>query len=82
MVPRAALSCNIAQAAVRLPLHALGYVEPWSLTSPPDESHQDRLQGAQPRRYVTVQMAELGLPWQMFRKVLSLIRPVAGAPAV
>jgi hypothetical protein len=79
MVRRAPLSCNIAQAAFRVSLHALGYVEPWSLTNPPERVITTGSKVLSQDATSRFQMAELGLPRRIFRKVLSLNRPVAGA---
>jgi hypothetical protein len=82
------LSCrSFAANAVRLQLHALAYnlgnflrtlampktAEPWSLTSLREKLIKIGAKVISHGRYVTFQMAEVAVPKQMFREILSLI---------
>jgi len=82
------LSCrSFAANAVRLQLHALAYnlgnfmrtlampkaAESWSLTSLREKLIKIGAKVVSHGRYVTFQMAEVAVPKQMFREILSLI---------
>jgi hypothetical protein len=77
------LSCrSFAANAVRLQLHALAYslgnflrtlAIPWSLTSLREKLIKIGAKVISHGRYVTFQMAEVAVPKQMFREILSLI---------
>ena len=90
------LSCrSFAANAVRLQLHALAYnlgdflrtlamsetAEPWSLTSLREKLIKIGAKVVSHGRYVTFQMAEMALPKQMFREILSLIVRLRAPPA-
>jgi hypothetical protein len=47
---------------------------------PAREADQDRREGRQPRRYVTFQIAEVGVPRQMFAEILSRIARLRAPP--
>ena len=48
-------------------------VEPWSVTSLPEKLIKIGAKVVSHGRYVTFQMAEVAVPRQMFREILSLI---------
>src|SRR5271167_549516 len=90
------LSCRtFAANAVRLQLHALAYnlgnfmrtlalpkaVEPWSLTGLREKLIKIGAKVVSHGRYVTFQMAEVAVPRQMFREILSLIARLRALPA-
>ena len=90
------LSCrSFAANAVRLQLHALAYnlgnflrtlampktAEPWSLTSLREKLIKIGAKVISHGRYVTFQMAEVAVPKQMFREILSLIAQLRAPPA-
>jgi hypothetical protein len=89
------LSCRSFDAnAVRLQLHALAYnlgnmrtlampktAEPWSLTSLREKLIKIGAKVISHGRYVTFQMAEVTVPKQMFREILSLIVRLRAPPA-
>jgi hypothetical protein len=90
------LSCrSFAANAVRLQLHALAYnlgnflrtlampktAEPWSLTSLREKLIKIGAKVISHGRYVTFQMAEVAVPKQMFREILSLIVRLRAPPA-
>ena len=90
------LSCrSFAANAVRLQLHALAYnlgnflrtlampktAEPWSLTSLREKLIKIGAKVISHGRYVTFQMAEVAVPKQMFRGILSLIVRLRAPPA-
>jgi Transposase DDE domain group 1 len=90
------LSCRSFVAnAVRLQLHALAYnlgnflrtlampktAEPWSLTSLREKLIKIGAKVISHGRYVTFQMAEVAVPKQMFREILSLIVRLRAPPA-
>ena len=90
------LSCRtFAANAVRLQLHALAYnlgnfmrtlampktAEPWSLTSLREKLIKIGAKVVSHGRYVTFQMAEVAVPRQMFREILSLIAQLRAPPA-
>jgi hypothetical protein len=90
------LSCRSFVAnAVRLQLHALAYnlgnfmrtlampkaAEPWSLTSLREKLIKIGAKVVSHGRYVTFQMAEVAVPKQMFREILSLIARLRAPPA-
>jgi hypothetical protein len=80
---------------VRLQLHALAYnlgnfmrtlampetAEPWSLTSVREKLIKIGAKVISHGRYVTFQMAEVAVPKQMFRDILSLIARLRAPPA-
>jgi hypothetical protein len=90
------LSCrSFAANAVRLQLHALAYnlgnflrtlampktAEPWSLTSLREKLIKIGAKVISHGRYVTFQMAEVAVPKQVFREILSLIVRLRAPPA-
>jgi len=90
------LSCrSFAANAVRLQLHALAYnlgnfmrtlampkaAESWSLTSLREKLIKIGAKVVSHGRYVTFQMAEVAVPKQMFREILSLIARLRAPPA-
>jgi hypothetical protein len=90
------LSCRtFAANAVRLQLHALAYnlgnfmrtlampktAEPWSLTSLREKLIKIGAKVVSHAHYVTFQMAEIAVPRQMFREILSLIARLRAPPA-
>ena len=90
------LSCrSFAANAVRLQLHALAYnlgnfmrtlampkaAESWSLTSLREKLFKIGAKVVSHGRYVTFQMAEVAVPKQMFREILSLIARLRAPPA-
>ena len=90
------LSCrSFAANAVRLQLHALAYnlgnfmrtlampktAEPWSLTSLREKLIKIGAKVVNHGRYVTFQIAEVAVPKQMFREILSLIVRLRAPPA-
>jgi hypothetical protein len=90
------LSCrSFAANAVRLQLHALAYnlgnfmrtlgmpkaAEPWSLTSLREKLIKIGAKVVSHGRYTTFQMAEVAVPRQMFRDILSLIAQLRAPPA-
>ena len=90
------LSCRtFAANAVRLQLHALAYnlgnfmrtlampkaASPWSLTSLREKLIKIDAKVVSHGRYVTFQMAEVAVPKQMFREILSLIARLRAPPA-
>ena len=90
------LSCrSFAANAVRLQLHALAYnlgnfmrtlampktAEPWSLTSLREKLIKIGAKVVSHGRYVTFQMAEVAVPRQMFKEILSLIARLRVPPA-
>jgi len=90
------LSCrSFAANAVRLQRHALAYnlgnflrtlampktAEPWSLTSLREKLIKIGAKVISHGRYVTFQMAEVAVPKQMFREILSLIVRLRAPPA-
>jgi Transposase DDE domain group 1 len=90
------LSCRtFAANAVRLQLHVLAYnlgnfmrtlampnaAEPWSLTSLREKLIKIGAKVVCHGRYVTFQMAEVAVPRQMFREILSLIARLRAPPA-
>ena len=56
-------------------------VEPWSLTSLPEKLIKIGAKVVSHGRYVTFRMAEVAVPRQMFREILSLIARLRAAPA-
>ena len=89
-------SCrSFAANAVRLQLHALAYnlgnfmrtlampkaAESWSLTSLREKLIKIGAKVVSHGRYVTFQMAEVAVPKQMFREILSLIARLRAPPA-
>jgi hypothetical protein len=80
--------------AVRLQLHALAYnlgnfmrtlampkaAEPWSLTSLREKLIKIRAKVVSHGRYVTFQMAEVAVSWQMFKEILILIARMRARP--
>jgi len=90
------LSCrSFAANAVRLQLHALAYnlgnfmrtlampkaAESWSLTSLREKLIKIGAKVVSHGRFVTFQMAEVAVPKQMFREILSLIARLRAPPA-
>jgi hypothetical protein len=90
------LSCgSFAANAVRLQLHALACnlgnflrtlampktTEPWSLTSLREKLIKIGAKVVSHGRYVTFQMAEVAVPKQIFREILSLIVRLRAPPA-
>ena len=90
------LSCrSFAANAVRLQLHALAYdlgnflrtlampktAKPWSLISLREKLIKIGAKVISHGRYVTFQMAEVAVPKQMFREILSLIVRLRTPPA-
>ena len=90
------LSCrSFAANAVRLQLHALAYnlgnfmrtlampkaAESWSLTSLREKLIKIGAKVVSHGRYVTFQRAEVAVPKQMFREILSLIARLRAPPA-
>jgi len=90
------LSCRtFAANAVRLQLHALAYnlgnfmrtlampktAEPWSLTSLREKLIKIGAKVVSHGRYVTLQMAEVAVPRQMFADILSLAAGLRAPPA-
>src|SRR3954452_5999226 len=90
------LSCRtFAANAVRLQLHALAYnlgnfmrtlampkaIETWSLTSLREKLIKIGAKVVSHGRYVTFQLAEVGVPRQMFAEILSLIARLRAPPA-
>jgi hypothetical protein len=81
--------------AVRLQLHALAYnlgnfmrtlampktAEPWSLTSPREKLIKIDAKVVNHGRYLTLQMAEVAAPRQMFVDILLLIARLRAPPA-
>jgi hypothetical protein len=79
---------------VRLQLHAPAYnfgnfmrtlampkaAEPWSLTSLKEKLIKIGAKVVSHGRYVTFQMAEVAVPRQMFREILSLIARLRAPP--
>ena len=91
-----ALSCHrFRDNAVRLQLHALAYnlanfmrtlalpkeVEYWSLTTLREKLVKIGAKVVSHGRYVTFQLAELAVPRELFRKILSLIDDLRPRPA-
>jgi hypothetical protein len=89
------LSCRtFAANAVRLQLHVLAYnlgnfmrplaipktAEPWSLTSLREKLIKIGAKVASHGRYVTFQLAEVAVSWQMFADILSLIAGLGHRP--
>ena len=86
---------QLRRPAVRLQLHALAYnlgnfmrtlampktAEPWSLTSLREKLIKIGAKVVSHGRYVTFQMAEVAVPRQMFREILSLIARLRAPPA-
>jgi Transposase DDE domain group 1 len=90
------LSCRTFVAnAVRLQLHALAYnlgnfmrtlampkaTEPWSLTSLREKLIKTGAKVVSHGRYITVQLAEIAVPREMFAEILSLIARLRAPPA-
>ncbi len=90
------LSCRkFRDKAVRLQLHALAYnlanfmrtlalpkeVEHWSLTTLREKLVKIGAKVARHGRYVTFQLAEVAVPRELFRKILSLIDDPRPRPA-
>jgi hypothetical protein len=90
------LSCRtFAANAVRLQLHALAYnlgnfmrtlampkaAEPWSLTSLREKLIKIGAKVVSHGRYAIFQMAEVAVPWQMFKEILMLIARLRAPPA-
>ena len=90
------LPCRtFAANAARLQLHALAYnlgnfmrtlampktAEPWSLTSLREKLIKIGAKVVSHGRYVTFQMAEVAVPRQMFKEILSLIARLRAPPA-
>ncbi len=90
------LSCrSFAANAVRLQLHALAYnlgnfmrtlampntAEPWSLTSLREKLIKIGAKVVSHGRYTTFQLAEVAVPRQMFKEILSLIARLGAPPA-
>ena len=90
------LSCrSFAANAVRLQLHALAYnlgnfmrtlampksAEPWSLTSLREKLIKIGAKVVTHGRYTIFQMAEVAVPRQMFRGILSLLARLRAPPA-
>ena len=90
------LSCrSFAANAVRLQLHALAYnlgnfmrtlampetAEPWSLTSLREKLIKIGAKVVSHGRYAVFQMAEVAVPRQMFKDILSLIARLRAPPA-
>jgi DDE family transposase len=80
---------------VRLQLHALAYnlgnfmrtlampkaTEPWSLTSLREKLIKTGAKVVSHGRYITVQLAEIAVPREMFAEILSLIARLRAPPA-
>ena len=90
------LSCSsFAANAVRLQLHALAYnlanfmrtlampktAQPWSLTSLREKLIKIGAKVVSHGRYTTFQLAEVAVPRQMFKEILSLIVQLRAPPA-
>jgi hypothetical protein len=90
------LSCRTFVAnAVRLQLHALAYnlgnfmrtlampkaTEPWSLTSLREKLIKTGAKVVSHGRYITVQLAEIAVPREIFAEILSLIARLRAPPA-
>jgi hypothetical protein len=90
------LSCRtFAANAVRLQLHALAYnlgnfmrtlampkaAEPWSLTSLREKLIKIGAKVVSHGRYAIFQMAEVAVPWHMFKEILMLIARLRAPPA-
>ncbi len=90
------LSCRkFRNNAVRLQLHALAYnlanfmrtlalpkeVEHWSLTTLREKLVKIGAKVVSHGRYVTFQLAEVAVPRELFRKILSLIDDLRSRPA-
>jgi Transposase DDE domain group 1 len=90
------LSCRTFVAnAVRLQLQALAYnlgnfmrtlampkaTEPWSLTSLREKLIKTGAKVVSHGRYITVQLAEIAVPREMFAEILSLIARLRAPPA-
>ncbi len=90
------LSCRkFRDNAVRLQLHALAYnltnfmrtlalpkeVEHWSLTTLREKLVKIGAKGVRHGRYVTFQLAEVAVPKELFRKIMSLIDDLRPRPA-
>jgi hypothetical protein len=90
------LSCRkFRDNAVRLQLHALAYnlanfmrtlalpkeVEHWSLTTLREKLVKIGAKVVRHGRYVTLQLAEVAVPRELFRKILSLIDDIRRRPA-
>jgi hypothetical protein len=90
------LSCrSFAANAVRLQLHGLAYnlgnfmrtlampktAEPWSLTSLREKLIKIGSKVISHGRYVTFQLAEVAVAWQMFADILKLIAGLRVPPA-
>ncbi len=90
------LSCRkFRDNAIRLQLHALAYnlanfmrtlalpkeVEHWSLTTLREKSVKIGAKVVRIGRYVTFQLAEVAVPRELFRKILSLIDDLRRRPA-
>ena len=90
------LSCRkFRNNAVRLQLHALAYnlgnfmrtlalpkeVEHWSMTTLRDKLVKIGAKVVRHGRYVTFQLAEVAVPRDLFRKILSLIDDLRRRPA-
>ena len=56
-------------------------MEPWSLTSLREKLIKIGAKVVSHGRYVTFQMAEVAVPWQMFQEILSLIARLRAPPA-
>ncbi len=89
------LSCGkFRNNEVRLQLHALAYnlanlmrtlalpkeVEHWSLTTPREKLVKFGEKVVSHGRYVTIQLAEVAVPRELFRKILSLIDDLGRRP--
>ncbi len=88
-------SRSFAANAVRLQLHALAYnlgnflrtlamperAEPWSLTSLREKLIKIGARVVSRGRYVTLQMAEVAVPRQLFADILRLIARLRARPA-
>jgi hypothetical protein len=88
------LSCRTFTAnAVRLQLHALAYnlgvlrtlatpepIKDWSLTSLKDKLIKIGAKVVSHGRYVAFQLAEVGIPRQMFQEILRLIAELRPQP--
>ncbi len=90
------LSCRkFRDNAVRLQLHALAYnlanfmrtlalpkeVEHWSLTTLREKLVKIGAKAVAHGRYVTFQLAEVAVHWDLFRKILRLIDDLRPSPA-
>ena len=56
-------------------------VQPWSQNRPPEKLIKIGAKVVSHGRYVTFRVAEIGVPRQMFREILSLIARMRGARA-